>query len=198
MQSRKMILPILVVLALGLTPFAFGQFAKTQSPFQAPHRELGYYDRATGAFTPLHAPAEDVLPEATTPTTGEFEFDITITVKDTIPKNTVFGCDARVTVTDVTSTLNYSEEGSAVATGTGTTRTCTIKIFYSWLLLSPTLDSVTLSYDASMIEGYEATATNGSASIVEAVPLRNTGHDLTTIKTPANGATTTETISATL
>jgi hypothetical protein len=200
MQSKKMILPILVVLALGLAPSAFGQFAKTQSPFRPPQRELGYYDRATGAFTPLQPAAEDAEAAATTTNvTGEFVFNLTISLKSTLPKNAVIGCDAMVLVDDAITGLSYDEQGSAVATGSGSTWTCTIKIPYSWTLTTPTTaDMVSMSYDASMVEGYQATATNGSATIVEGIPLRSSGHGLGSIKLPASGATTTETISVTL
>ena len=200
MQSRKLLLPILalVILALGLAPSAFSQIAKTQSPFKAPHRDLGFYDRTTGAFTPLEVASEEVEPAVTTTASGEFIFNFTITLKSAVPTNAVIGCDANVEVADLTTGLSYGEQGSSIATGTGTTRTCTVKIFYSWTLTSPdTADMVSMSYDASMIKGYEATASNGTGTIVEPIGVRSSGHDLPTIKLPT-AATTTETISVTL
>jgi len=192
MQSRKMILLILalVVLACEIAPSAFGQFAKNQSPFRSSHRELGFYDRTTGAFTPLQAASEDAEPAATTTAAGEFVFTITITVKSTVPKNAVIGCDASVATADALTGLYYDEHGSAVATGSGGTRTCVVTIPYSWILTTPTTsDSVTMAYDVTLIERYEATATNGTATIVEGIPLRSTGHDLTTIKLPTASST---------
>jgi len=201
MQIRKVTLPILVVLVLGLAASAFGQFAKTQSPFKTQHRELGYYDRTTGAFTPVKPEATDNAEPATTATvTGEFEFTINITLKSTLPKNGIVGCDADAYITDPVTELSYAETGAAVATGSGSTWTCKVTIPYSWILTSPitAADVVGLDYDATLIEGYEATATNGTGTVVEGIPLRSSGHDLGTIKLPASGATTTETIAVTL
>jgi len=200
MQMRKVTLLLLAVVVVGLAASAFGQFAKTQSPFKAQHRELGYYDRQTGAFTPVKAEATgDAESAATATVTGEFEFTITITLKTAVPKNGIVGCDADAAITDPVTELSYGESGSAVATVSGTTATCKVNIPYSWILGTPTTaDMVYLDYDATLIEGYEATATNGTGTIVEGIPLRTTSHDLTPIKLPASGATTTEAIAATL
>jgi hypothetical protein len=200
MQSKKMSVSILalVVLAGGLAPSAFGQFSKTQSPFRPPHRELGYYDRATGAFAPLQEQAEEVEPAATVTAAGEYVVNFTITVKSAVPKNAVIGCDVGLGTVDLLASLSYDEEGSAIATGSGGTRTCKVTIPYSWTLTSPdTTDMVTLSYSVTMIEGYEATATNGTGTIVEGVPVRSTSHDLASTKIPT-ATTTTINVAATI
>jgi hypothetical protein len=189
----------LLVLILGLAPISIGQStSRKQSLFQPPRRELGYYDRSTGAFTPLQPEAEDAEAPAITPTTGTFVFTITITVKSTFPKNGIVGCGANAIVTDTTTGLSYGESASALATGSGTSWKCTVKIPYSWLLSSPTTDMVVLDYDVSIVEGVQGTATNGSDTAVEVIPARDSSHGLAPFKVPANGATTTETISVTL
>jgi hypothetical protein len=202
MQIRKLTLPILVVLVLGLAASSFGQSViKKQSLFQSPHPQLGYYDPTTGAFTPLKPAVAD--PEATSTTstvTGEFVFTITITVKSTFPKNGIVGCSAHLVTEDVTTGLSYGETGSVLATGSGTSWTCKITIPYSWILTTATLgdDEVELDYDASISEVIQGTATNGTSTAVDVIPARDSGHGLGTIKLPASGATTTETIAVTL
>jgi hypothetical protein len=194
MQTRKLILPLLVLLALTLAPLSYGQILTKSHPT---HRALGYYDPETGAFQPLASADADALP--VTPTTGTLVFKITISVKSVIPKNAVIGCNAGATVTDATSGLYSDESGAAIATLTsGTTYSCTVKIPYSWLLSSPASDKVYLSFNTSLDYGYQATATNGTGTIVEPVGARSTTHSIAPISVPLTGATTTETISATM
>ena len=196
MQTRRTILVFLVILVVGLAPSAFGQFA---SHFPLSRRELGYYDHATGAFTPLQLAAQEAeAPPATTPTTGTIVFSITITLKTAVPKNGVVACEGHAFVNGDSSGFNAQENGFALATGTGTTRTCKVTIPYSWLLASPTTDSVSLFYNASMVEGIELTATNGTGTTVVFANVRNSSQSIAPIKVPVNGATTTETISITL
>jgi hypothetical protein len=194
MQTRRKILLFLVVLVVGLAPTAFGQFA-SHSTFT--HPELGYYDREAGAFTPLRAVAQDaeVLP-AVTPTTGELVFNFTITVKSTVPKNAVIVCQGFAFVNE--SGFSAQENALSLATGTGATRTCSVKIFYSWLLASPSTDSVNLSYKTRIADGVQITATNGTDTSVVTSEARGSNQTIAPIKVPANGATTTETISVTL
>jgi len=195
MQTRKMMLPLLVVLVLGLAPFGFGQFATKP---HSQHRTLGYYDSTTGAFQPLGKAADAEQPPVT-PTTGTITFRLTINVKSTIPKNGVIGCTGSASVFDDTSELSDDESGSAVATlVSGTQYLCIVKLPYSWLLSSPTTDQVGLAFDASIDYGYEVTATNGSATVVQPIGARATSHTLAPIAVPINGATTTESITLTM
>ena len=201
MHSRKITLPILAVLILGLAVASFGQsVVKRQSLLQAPHPQLGYYDATTGAFTPLKPAADPDATSTLSTVTGEFTFTITITVKSTFPKNGIVGCDAHVSTGDITTGLTYGETGAALATGSGSSWKCTINIPYSWSLTTTTLteDEVTLDYDVSIDEVVQGTATNGTVTAADVIPDRASGHNLGTIKLPASGATTTETISATL
>jgi hypothetical protein len=196
MQTHRTILVCLVIFVVGLTPSAFGQLS---NHFPLSHRELGYYDRDTGVFTPLHSAAQDAeIALATTPTTGDFVFNITITLKTAVPKNGVVACDAHVFVNGDSSGFNAQESGFALATGTGTTRTCKISLPYSWLLASPTTDSVSLSYNAFIGDGIEITATNGTGTAIQFADVHTSDQFIAPIKVPANGANTTENISVTL
>jgi len=198
MQTRKMIsgrvvLSLLAVLVFGLAPFSYGQFATKSRPTQ---RALGYYDPATGKFEPL-APAQDSEAPPVVATTGTIVFKFTLTVKSVIPKNAVLGCTADASVSD--SAFSGEEHGSAVAKlVSGDTYSCTVTIPYSWPLSSPGTDSVYLDSEASIDYGFQVTATNGATTTIEPIEARGSSHSLTTIKVPATGATTTETIPITL
>jgi len=190
-----MMLPLLAVLVLGLAPFSFGQL------FSKPHpanKTLGYYDPATGAFQPLPK-ATDAEEPAATVTGGTITFRLTINVKSTIPKNAVIACSGSASVLSDSSDLTFDEEGSAVATlVSGTQYLCIVKLPYSWTLSSAATDKVYLNYSASMDYGYEVTATNGSATIVQGVSARLTTHSIAPIDVPINGATTTNSITVTM
>jgi hypothetical protein len=196
MQSRKMMLPLLAVLVLGLAPFSFGQLL-TKAP--AAHKTLGYYDPTTGAFQPLPKPT-DVEESATSVFGGTITLRLTINVKSTIPKNAVIGCSGTASVLDESSGTSFEEDGSAVATlVSGTQYLCVVKLPYSWTLTTPTTaDKVYLAYTASMEYGYEATATNGTGTIVEGIAARLNTHTLAPIDVPINGATTTNSITITM
>ena len=192
MLLRKMILPLLVVSVFALAPFTYGQFAN-----HTPHRTLGYYDPATGAFEPLR-PALDLEAPPVTPTTGTLILKLTLTVKSTIPKNAVIACGGNASVFD-SSGFSADEHGSSIAKlVSGTTYSCTVTLPYSWPLASPSTDKISLSYSASIDYGYQVTATNGTAIVVEPVSARDTSQSFGSISVPVNGATTTENISSTI
>lgn len=194
MQIRKFTGFALPLLVLALASLSFGQFA----PKPAPHRTLGYMDSSTGVFHPLGTTDNAELTPAS-PISGTITFRLTINVKSSIPANAVIGCTGEASVFDDTSELPFDEYGSAVATlVSGTQYLCVVKLPYSWLLASPTTDKVTLSYTASMTYGYEATATNGTATVVQPVAARDTDHTLTPISVPLSGATTTNSITITM
>src|ERR1700730_12178875 len=198
MQTRRTLLPSLVVLFVGLAPTAFGQFA-THLP--SSHRELGCYDRVSGVSTPLQQQAgpEAELPPVA-PTTGTLVFKFTITAKSPLAKNSVVACSGGVSVSD-SSGFSSTEKASGIATlVSGTTYTCTSTINYSWLLTSAGTDKIDfVSIHASTGYGYQVTATNGTAILVQPVPGRDSSpSSLAPISVPPNGATTTENISITL
>jgi len=196
MKLHKIILPFLVVVVLGLAPFGFGQLASPEPEQQ--HRVLGYFDPATGSFAPLH-PAIDPDAPAVTPTTGTFTFNFTLTVKATIPKNGIITCTANASVFDTGSGFTADEKAFGTAKlVSGTTYSCALTIHYSWLLSSASTDMVSLDAKGEIDDGIEITATNGTATTVVGADVRSSNQTFGSIKVPANGATTTETVNITL
>ncbi len=192
MDIRKAVLS-LAVLGLGLAPFSFGQIASPKRPSQ---RVLGYFDPATGLFEPLRAAAEPDTTTATT-VTGELIVKYAITVKSAIPKNGVIGCSVSASVSDGTGV--HTERATGVATGSGSTYTCSAIINYSWSLDTPTTDPVGIAGEVTLDYGYEVTATNGSATVVEPIESRGSVPPDSELKAvPASGTTTTVDVSVTL
>jgi hypothetical protein len=193
MHFRKTVLS-LAVLGLGLAPFAFGQLASPARP--SSQRVLGYFDPASGVFEPIRPAAAEIDPAASTET-GTLVVKYTITVKSTIPKNGVIGCTAGASTGDVAG--EYDESASAIATGSGSSYTCSAIIHYSWLLNTPTTDQVLLSGSVTMVYGYQATASNGTSVVVQPIDARASSHYIPPLKSvPANGLTTTINVSVTL
>lgn len=192
MQIRKF--AVLSLLALLFASLSFGQVANHES-----HRVLGFFDPATGAFEPLSAGLQSEAPPVAA-TTGTLTFKFTINAKSGLPKNAVISCSANVLVTD-SSGFNATERGVGIATlVSGTTYSCTATIDYSWLLTSASTDKITVQdVSASVLYGYQATATNGTAIVVEPVSGRTSSQSsIAPFNVPANGATTTENVSITL
>jgi hypothetical protein len=197
MQKSSMVLSLVVILILAFAIFAFAQ---RNAHFPSSPGELGYYDRATGVFTPLQQGPEAELPPVA-PTTGTLVFKFTITAKSALPKNSVIGCSAVAAINSDSSGFNTTEKASGVATlVSGTTYTCTSTINYSWPLSSPTTDKISFSNVHAFIDyGYQVTSTNGTGILVEPVVGRDANpSSLPNINVPANGATTTEDVSITL
>jgi hypothetical protein len=195
-MQKRLILSLVVILVCGFAIFAFAQ--RASHPSQG---ELGYYDRSTGVFTPLQeesGPQADLPPVANT--TGTFVFKFTLNVKSPLPKNSVVGCSAGLSVSD-SSGFNSTEKASGVATlVSGTTYTCTSTIAYAWPLSAPTTDKISFqNIHGNIGYGYQVTATNGSSILVQPVAARDSNPlPLPNINVPANGATTTEDISITM
>lgn len=149
----------------------------------------GYLDPRTGIFHSMPHPdvqEADVPPPAATG--GKFVFNFTITVSSTLASTAKILCEASASLEDVASLNFITETASVTATRSGSTATCTVNIPYSWNLSSASTDKVSLSYQ---IIGGVPTAT---------IPLatRTSGQSLKQIAVPANGAITTETITATI
>jgi hypothetical protein len=195
MQIRKLTVPSLIILALALAPFSFGQFAKQT---QTPIRVLGYYDPSTGTFSPVHQSTTETDAATTATTeTGELIVKYTITVKSAIPKNGVVGCSASAETGDAAG--DYEERATGVATlVSGTTYTCSAIIHYSWKLDTPTTDKISLTGSSTIDYGYEVTATNGTATLVQPIEDRGSVPSIPSISVPASGATTTVDVSVTL
>lgn len=193
MSIRRTVLS-LAVLGLGLAQFGFAQIASQARP--SSQRVLGYFDPATGIFQPLRASAE-VDPATAVTETGELIVKFNITVKSAIPKNGVVACSASADTGDTAG--DYAETASGIATGSGSSYTCEAIIHYSWLLNTPTTDPVLLGGSVSIDYGYQVTATNGSATLVQPAEARNSKPTIPQLKAvPANGATTTVDVNVTL
>ena len=147
---------------------------------------LGYLDPHTGAFRPIpQMAAEDVESPAVMTFTGTISLTITITIKTTGITNVT--CTAETTVTDqITNPVIYDESEIVAATGTGTTKTCTLKIPYSWALATQSSDSMSTNY---IVSGSTGTGLPQRTASRFPVDVR---------KVPASGAVTTLTAAVTI
>lgn len=180
MRLHKMLSISVCCLAAAIP--AWGQTTKTP----AIPGILGYMDPHTGVFHPIPGASSDdaEAPPATT-FTGTINLTITITVKTS--GLTSFTCVASTSVVDgTTSPTVYGESDTVLATGSGSTRTCTLSIPYSWSLTTQSSDTMTTSYT---VTGIASTGT--PARSADRTPLDSR-------KVPASGATTTLTASVTL
>ena len=172
---------------LGMNASLCGQNAAAARGIQ------GYLDPRTGVFHTLPRHAEpDAEPPTLTTFAGKLVFNFTITVNATIAPTAKIACTAIASVDDNLtggSPMAFTESASALATRSGTTATCTVNIPYSWNLATGSTDHIMLSYYIQ--------APTEIAVVTDALPARSTiVSDLGTIKVPATGTTTTETITA--
>ena len=146
---------------------------------------LGFLDPHTGAFRPVPSAGAEG-PEALTTFTGTINVTLTITLKTTAITNVT--CSEEVSVIDaITSSPRFFAEGDSVAaTGTGTTRTCTLSIPYSWALATQPNDTMSTSY---VVAGTKGTGLPTRSSTLSPLDTRSV---------PANGTTTTLTAAVTL
>jgi hypothetical protein len=159
----------------------------------APHGIRGYLDPQTGVFHALPHPEleDDAQPLVTSTFTGKFVVNFTITVDSVIASTTKIGCNVTAD-TDDAATGNFISEqaGTAVTRGSATTVACSVTIPYAWKLGSSTTDMVSLTYTI--------TSPTEISTAASEYPLRISSQSIGTIKVPANGATTTETVTATI
>ena len=133
------------------------------------------------------APAEE---PATTTFTGTLVFNFTITVKANISSTAKIQCTATASLLDSLTANEIIEQDTVLATRTGTTATCSPTINYSWDLGSSSTDKISLGWIISA----PAEATTSSA-----LPSRVSEQlSFTSIKVPASGTTTTETLTPTI
>lgn len=166
---------------LGVVASGYAQTAEDQKP------TFGYMDKS-GMFHPLNRPIRDAETASITPTTGKFVFNATLTISPGLPTNAVIVCTVAGGVADATSGV-FSNSVSVTATRSGSTATCTLNMPYSWDLASPSADVVRLDFVATAIVG-----TLGSQNFYEETFTA----PAITSKVPANGATTTETVTSTI
>jgi hypothetical protein len=177
-------LKVALVLGCVLMSAVNGMAQKTEGTTRG---IAGYLDAQTGAFHPLPSASTDSAePQATFG--GKFVFSFTINVQATIASTAKIGCGASATVVDGATGIVIIEQAGALATRSGSTATCTVNIPYSWNLSSGSTDKVSLTY--TIQAPVEAAA---AASF----PNRYSNQGLGSISVPANGTTTTETITAT-
>jgi len=179
---------LLLICACSAT---FTHAALSQSQPHATPGRLGYQDPKTGAFLPLAPTVADAGEAAppVTPTTGKFAFNLNINIKSANIRTDVLACYATVTVSDnLTGSYTIDEdEASVAATITGSTAKCTVSIPYSWPLVTPTADIVTVSLSV-----YANSPTPGGQ------PTRIVTQTQPHISVPLNGSTTTYNVAVTM
>jgi hypothetical protein len=171
-----------------LVPSAWGQL-RTQN------RALpGHFNNGTVKPTPNAIEDNpDVGQAALTTFGGTFVFKITITVKSTNLGTDTIGCAAGLSLADVNPTTfvvtgDWEEGATVAAIRSGSTATCTVTIPYSWSLANGATDLVYPDY------GIEVPASTSNPPL----PSRLNSHSLSSMHVPANGATTTITVTATI
>ena len=177
MNSTKRILVGLCLLVLSVT-------AWSQNPNRPPVAGIpGYLDPRTGAFRPMPpaTDSEDAAP-VVTPTTGKIVLNLTVTLLSTFPATETYSCGLTATTVD-SSGLSFIDSEQIAATKAGSTLTCTITLHYSWALATPTVDRMLVEYTVNGVAG-----TSG-------LPIRLADHGVASVTVPANGVTTTYTLS---
>jgi hypothetical protein len=107
---------------------------------------------------------------ATTPTTGKFDIYFEITINSSLPADAPISCSFSAFVEGET---NLFEETMTVAgTRTGNHATCTVPMFYSWMLTHPSGDMLNLTYTVTDGSSLPSRLSVQSATI--AVPATGT------------------------
>lgn len=152
---------------------------------------------AFGITAPAFAQeAENAVPPVAA-TTGKFVFTFTVTVSSTVPKNGVVVCTAIASITE-SSGQSVQQTAVGIVTPSGGKATCTATMPYAWALASASSDKVILSYKVEVDYGYQITASNGTSPGVQLVSSDKVTENLAKISVPLNGATTHESVSATI
>ena len=182
MKTKKLFLAIACV--MGLVASSSAQLSQTkQSPWN-----LGFADPKTSVSDTRSEP-NSVESTTVTPTTGTYVLNLTITLASTIPTATKIVCLVQIEVTGDAALSGIQQTAAIAATRSGNTATCTVNIPYSWDLASPATDKLDRVY--SILAPVEATP--GTP-----VPFHSAHLNLGSIAMPASGATTTDTLTATL
>jgi hypothetical protein len=178
MKSIKWMLVLSCLLAM--VAGALAQNSQTR-------RTFGYIDGKTGIFHPLNrTPLSAEAAAAITPTTGTFVFNVTITVSSALPTTSVITCSIFGGVDD-TETGDFSNFVETTATRKGNTATCTVTVPYEWELGDPSKDIVNLDLEV------DASASTSTGSYEE-----DFDNPAITMAVPANGTTTTKSITTTI
>jgi hypothetical protein len=148
-----------------------------------------------GLVASLWAQNAEFAPVA--PTTGTLVFNFTITASSAVPKNGVVVCNANASVNE-TSGQNITQKATGIATLSGGKWLCKASMPYSWALATATSDKVSLNYSVEIDYALQVTATNGTTTVAVPISVDKVNANLSPISVPLNGATTTETVSATI
>ena len=124
-------------------------------------------------------------PATTTPTGGKFDISFSITIRTSIPSDATISCSVFVDVEG--EMAEFAETYVTQGTRNGNTATCTNWFYYSWMLLNPSGDMVSLTYTVTAV----STSTGN-------LPLRESTQGTGPMPVPANGAVTRVTVDSTL
>jgi len=154
-----------LVTTLTIPFLAVSQEASSEENARQHRQVLGYQDQTTGVFHPL----PDAIPDATIPpVAGTITLTLHITLKTAVPSGDKVACSSQLlaSYSSATTAHTYSESGSALATVSGSTATCTVAIPYSWQFPAVT------TTDVEILSGsYVAEIINPSASFATQVPV---------------------------
>jgi len=176
-----------MVLATTLAGTAWSQSASMGSTPQI----LGYLNPVNNSFRPLGmqgvASPAALLPQSVV--TGKIVTNPTITIAATaITQTTAISCEVSATVVDPQNII--AEEAAVIATRSPGAGKCTVAIPYSWKLTTAekSTDRLILSY---IITSVPSTTQPG-------LVFRTSSQSIANIVVPTSGATTTETVAATI
>lgn len=181
MSNRMMSILFACVCLMAGTQSLWGQ--------NGSHGFRGYLDPLNRVVVALPEAQTSMEEPATSPFGGTINFNFTITVKANITSTAKIQCTGMATVLDLSAQNEILEQASVLATRSGTTATCAVTIPYLWNLASGTTDKLTLGYIISA---------PSEAALTASLPSRNSEQlAFATISIPANGSTTTETLTPT-
>lgn len=145
----------------------------------------GYLNAKTGQFTvQAPGPVGDLNAEAAATYNGAFVLNFNITLKSNIPTGWQIQCSQTVIPIDLGG-YYYTDTKAVAAVRNGNTATCSVVIYYAWLLSSP----------STMVSTTYSVMTEGASS---GILFRDMTGNLPQVALPANNGTVTRTVNVTL
>lgn len=183
----------LLVFATTLAGTAWSQGANQASGPEI----LGYLNARSNSFRPMYMQAIG-SPAVVSVATGKIVTNFTITVSSAIPSTTPITCNVIASVNEFNDSTGMSgnqifESATVNATRSAGTAKCSVIIPYSWNLSYRSTDHLGLSYQIDA-----RTCTSCTVTTAGLLVDRLSSQNIATISIPANGATTTETVKATI
>lgn len=169
-----------------------------QNPTPAKGGIRGVLDPSTGVFTATpRVVADEGAAAAIIPTTGKLVVAFTVKLVTPLPAGGSLFCTVFASVSDTNTTtfqLNdeITEEATTKATVNGATGRCTVTIPYAWNLTNTAKDTVNLQYTLEMAGAPTTAGFLARSSSQFVVPGAGA------IKVPANGATSSFSVAATI